>query len=68
LEYTVDKIVFFQLIPNWNCLLFMECFHCNVVFHCDQTIYSIYEYFIVNDVSIHFKPKQTFFSILEFLV
>ncbi len=61
MEYTVDKIVFFQLIPNWHCLLFMECFHRNVVFRRDQTIYSIYEYFVVNDVSIYFKPNQTIF-------
>jgi hypothetical protein len=31
------------------------------VFCCDQTIYSIYEYFVVNDVSINFKPNQTNF-------
>jgi hypothetical protein len=60
MEYTVDKF-FFRSIPNWNCLLFKECFHCNVVFCRDQTIYSIYEYFIVNNVSINFKPNQTIF-------
>ncbi len=52
------------------CLI--ECFHCNVVlfivFHCNHTIYSIYEYFVITYVSIIFKPYQTIFSTLEFLV
>jgi hypothetical protein len=58
---------FLQLTPNWNSLLFMECFHCNVVFRRDQTIYSICEYFVVNDVSINFKPNQIIFPFWNFL-
>jgi hypothetical protein len=72
MEYSVVKIVSFQCIPNWNCLLFIKCFHGNIVllivFHYNHTIYSKSEYFVITVVSIIFKPNQTIFSTLEFLV
>ncbi len=66
MEYTIDN--FFSINFELELFVVYGCFHCNLVFRRDQTIYSICEYFVVNDVSINFKPNQKKFSILEFLV
>ncbi len=56
------KFLSFQLIPIWNCLLFMECFLCDIVFCHAQTMYiqfmnilsSMMYQFILNLTKQHF--------------
>jgi hypothetical protein len=72
MECTVLKLFLFNVFQTGIVCCLIECFHGYVVllivFHYNHTIYSIYKYFVITDVSIIFKPNQTIFSTLEFLV
>jgi hypothetical protein len=62
-NFTVSINSNLELFVVYGVLSLQRC-----VLSCPNYVYSIYEYFVLNDVSIYFEPNQTIFSILEFLV
>ncbi len=68
MEFAIDRNVIVSIYSNleffvvYGVLCFWRC-----VLSCSNYVYSIYEYFVLNNVSIYFEPNQTIFSILNFL-